>query len=63
MAEHERRMAKRHEISQAMYNMRIDAVDVREEEGEYQMSVGQRWAEMHGHVAATSDEGTVKMES
>lgn len=59
MAEHERRMAKRHEISQAMYNMRVEAVDVREKEGAYQMEVVQRWAEMNGHAVAASNEGGV----
>ena len=64
MAEHERRMAKRHEISQAMYNMRVEAVDVREKEQEYQMGVMKRWAEMQGHGASESNEGNVaKMET
>ena len=59
MEEHERRMAKRHEISQAMYNIRIEAVDVREKEQSYQMGVMKRWAEMQGHVASGSNEGDV----
>lgn len=65
MAEHERRMAKRHEISQAMYNMRIGAVDIRENEQAYQMGVMNRWADMNGHAAASgNDEGGVaKMET
>ncbi len=65
MAEHERLMAKRHEISQAMYNMRIGAVDVREKEQDYQMEVMSRWADMNGHAATSgNDEGDVaKMEA
>ena len=60
-------MAKRHEISQAMYNIRVEGVDVREREREYQMGVVERWAVMHGHAAATGassgEEGAVKMET
>ena len=61
-------MAKRHEISQDMYNIRVEGVDVREREREYQMGVVERWAAMHGHAAsgdtsATVEEGAVKMET
>ncbi len=65
-------MVKRHEISQAMYNIRVEGVDVREREREYQMGVVERWAAMNGHAAvaassgdssATGDEGVVKMET
>jgi hypothetical protein len=68
IAEHGRRMAKRHEISQTMYNIRVEGVDVREREREYQMGVVERWAVMHGHAAsgdinATGEEGAVKMET
>ncbi len=65
MAEHERRMAKRHEISQAMYNMRIDAVDMKEKEQAYHMSVMNRWADMNGHAAASGnvEGGAAQMET
>ena len=67
IAEHGRRMAKRHEISQAMYNIRVEGVDIREREREYQMGVVERWAAMHGHAAAagasSGEEGAVKMET
>ena len=57
MDEHVRRMAKRHEISQEMYTIRVEGVDVREEERAYQMGVMERWAAMNGHAAAASDGG------
>lgn len=50
-------MAKRHEISQEMYTIRVEGVDVREEERAYQMGVMERWAAMNGHAAAASDGG------
>jgi len=64
MDEHERRMAKRHEISQAMYNIRVEGVDIRERDQSYQMDVMKRWADMNGHAASGNDEGGVaKMET
>ena len=59
-------MAKRHEISQAMYNIRVESVDVRERERVYQMGVVERWAVMNGHAAGaanSAEEGEVKMET
>mmetsp|Transcript_8475 Transcript_8475/g.12376 ORF Transcript_8475/g.12376 Transcript_8475/m.12376 type:complete len:317 (+) Transcript_8475:1-951(+) len=64
MDEHDRRMEKRHEISQAMYNIRVEGVDIRERDQSYQMDVMKRWADMNGHAASGNDEGGVaKMET
>ncbi|KAL3791091.1 hypothetical protein HJC23_012076 [Cyclotella cryptica] len=50
MAEHERRMAKRHNISKWCYEIKTGAEEVREKERLYQMDVLERWAEMNGYV-------------
>ncbi|KAL7443708.1 hypothetical protein ACHAXM_009119 [Skeletonema potamos] len=64
MEEHVRRMAKRHEISQAMYTIRVEAGDLRERERVYQMGVVERWAARNGVVSSSSREGGVaKMET
>jgi len=59
MEEHVRRMAKRHEISQAMYTIRVEAGDLRERERVYQMGVVERWAARNGVVSSSSREGGV----
>lgn len=67
--EHGRRMKKRHEISKAMYNIRLESVNVREVERTYHRGIVERWAVMNGHGGGATmrgsggdDEGVVKME-
>ncbi len=50
MAEHERRMAKRHEISVAMYQIRENSGDVRQKDQAYQQEILNRWAKIMGHA-------------
>lgn len=59
MAEHERRMAKRHNISKWIYEIQEGAPDVRRRDEEYQRGILERWAQMNGY-AKNSSEGLVE---
>ena len=56
MAEHERRMAKRHEISVAMHQVRTDAPEVRDTDQEYRKLVFDRWVLTMGNGNDGSEE-------
>jgi len=58
MAEHERRMAKRHEISLAMHQIRENAGDVKVKDQAYQQEVLKRWAKVMGYADSKSDSGS-----
>ena len=59
MAEHTRRMAKRHNISKWIYEIKQGAEEVRAKDSEYQNGILERWAEMNGY-AKKSSEGLVE---
>jgi hypothetical protein len=50
MAEHERRMAKRHNISKWVYEIKTGAEEVREKDETYQRGILERWAIMNGYA-------------
>lgn len=58
MAEHERRMAKRHAISKWCYEIKTGAEEVREKERLYQVGILERWADINGYVKG--DEGLIE---
>lgn len=58
VAEHERRMAKRHGISKWCYEIKTGAQEVREKERLYQMGILERWADMNGYVRG--DDGLIE---
>jgi hypothetical protein len=59
MAEHERRMAKRHNISVWIHEIQEGAEEVRERDRAYQRGILERWAEMNGY-AKEGSEGLVE---
>lgn len=57
MAEHTRRMEKRHRISKWMHDIREGAEEVRSRDKEYQRMILNRWAEMNGYAKKDMSEG------
>jgi len=60
MAEHERRMAKRHNISKWIYEIQQGAEEVKEKDRAYQLGVLERWAEINGYAEKDMSEGRVE---
>lgn len=59
MAEHERRMEKRHGISVEIFEIQSSAEEVRSRDREYQNMVLEKWALMNGY-AKKGSEGLVE---
>jgi len=55
IATHERRMEKRHRISEEMKECRREARGVRAKDREYRDVVLRRWAEMNGHAMPSKE--------
>lgn len=60
MAEHERRMAKRHNISKWIYEIQEGAEEVQAKDREYQTGILERWAEMNGYAKKDISEGRIE---